>query len=494
MTSKRSIGLVLSCAACALACSSEGPQRSDRVDSLEQSLTSTWTGTWAVSPQSSGTSFNGQTLRQIVHTSISGGQARVQLSNAFGSQPVTIRNVHVAQRTSGSSINTVTDRTVTFGGQSTVTIAAGSLAASDAIAFPVGARSDVAVSFYLPQATGGATSHQQGTATNYIASGDVAANASLSGAQTTGSYYFLANLDVQNDAAIGAVVTLGASITDGVASAGDANHRWPNYLASRIIDSGRTVGVLNQGISGNQLLVDGAGQSARNRFDRDVIAQPGVKWVIFSDDPINDLGSSNANSTDLINATSQLVTRAHQAGLKFLCSTLTPFEGAGYWSSSKESGRQAFNNFVRSSGSGCDGIVDQDNATHDPAHPTRFLPAYDSGDHLHPNEAGMQAIANAVDLNLFSPAAPPTGVIALRAHANSKYVCADNAGASALIANRTAIGGWETFKLVQNGDGSVSLLAAANNRYVCADNAGAAALIANRTAIGPWEEFDRIPR
>jgi lysophospholipase L1-like esterase len=536
--SKRWLGFLSVCSLSVLACSSAEPRADERLETVGEAATSVWTGTWAASPQGSGTSFSGQTLRQVVHTSISGSQARVQLSNAFGSQAVTIRNVHIAARTSGSSINTATDRSLTFAGQASVTIPAGGLVASDAVAFAVPAQADVAVSFYLPQATGGATSHQQGTATNYVASGDVAGNASLSGAQTTGSYYFLANLDVQNTGAIGAVVTLGASITDGVASASDANHRWPNYLASRLLASGRTIGVLNQGISGNQLLVDGAGQSARNRFDRDVVAQPGVKWVIFADDPINDLGSSNANSTDLINALSQLVTRAHQNGLKFLCSTLTPFEGAGYWSSSKETGRQAINNFIRGSSSGCDGVVDQDTATHDPAHPTRYLPAYDAGDHLHPNEAGMRAIADAVDLNLFSSVASTTPVIALRAHANTKYVtapgngvgsliasatsigsaeefdqidlgsgnvalrahanlkyvCAESAGSQSLIANRTAVGSWETFKLLQNGDGSISLLATVNARYVTAESAGAAALIANRTAIGPWEEFDRVLR
>jgi len=233
----------------------------------------------------------------------------------------------------------------------------------------------------------------------------------------------------------------------------------------------------------------------------------------------------------------QLISRAHAAGLKFLCSTLTPFEGAGYWTSDGEAGREQVNAFIRGASSCCDGIVDQDTATHDPAHPTRYLPAYDAGDHLHPNEAGLQAIADAVPLSLFggSPPPPPTvvsfrahangkyvcaesggsqplianraaigaweqfdvidrggGNIALRAHANGNYVTAENAGAASLVANRTAIGLWETFALVHNPDGSVSLRAQVNNDYVTAENAGAAALIANRTAIGPWEEFDLI--
>ena len=498
-----------------------------------------WTGTWAASPQSSGTTFNQQTLRQIVHTSISGTAARVQLSNAFGSQPVTITNVHIAQRTSGSSINTSTDRTVTFGGSTSTTIAAGATAVSDAAPFTVNALSDVAVSFYLPQSTGPATSHQLGNQTNYVSAGDVAGSATLASPQTNGSYYFLANLDVQNAAAEGAVATLGASITDGVGSPGDANRRWPNDLAIRLNGAGRTIGVLNQGISGNRLLADGAGQSAPNRFSRDVLSQPNVKWVIFSDDPINDLGSGNPPTGDqLISATKQLITRAHQAGVKFLCSTLTPFQGSGGWSQTGENGRVAFNAFVRGSGSGCDGVVDQDLATHDPANPTRFQPSLDTGDHLHPNQAGLQAIADAVNLNLFtaSPGGTVTGVVSLRAHANGKLVTAENGGAAALIANRTAIGAWEQFDRIDNGngtialrahanngivtaangggspliasastvgaaerfqvinntDGSVSLRASVNSSFVCAENAGAASLVANRAAIGAWEEFDLI--
>ncbi|WP_328473091.1 GDSL-type esterase/lipase family protein [Streptomyces sp. NBC_00448] len=498
-----------------------------------------WTGSWSVSPQSGGPSYGQQTLRQIVHTSIGGSAARIRISNAFGSAPLTVSDVHVARRTSGSSVDTGTDRVVDFGGQPSVTIPAGATAVSDSVAFTVSALSDVAVSFYLPNATGSATYHQQGTQTNYLAGGDVSADATLNGASTSGSYAFLTNLDVQNTAAAGAVVTLGASITDGVASAQDDNRRWPNDLAQRLSDSGRTVGVLNQGISGNKLLSDGAGQSALNRFDRDVVGQPGVRWVIFSDDPINDVGVANPPTGDqLIAALQQLISRAHQAGISFLCSTLTPFQGSGGWSQAGEDSRDAVNAFIRGAGSGCDAVVDQDAATHDPANPERYLPSYDAGDHLHPNEAGLQAIADAVDLSLFdgsgsqpsadvvslrshadgeyvtaanAGAAPLIasataigtweqfdeldlggGDIALRAHANGLIVTADDAGADPLIANRTAVGGWETFQLVHNGDGSVSLLAQADGDYVTAEDAGAAPLIANRTAIGPWEEFDLI--
>jgi hypothetical protein len=251
--------------------------------------------------------------------------------------------------------------------------------------------------------------------------------------------------------------------------------------------------VLNEGISGNQLLRDGAGQSALNRFSRDVLGQPGVRWVIFSDDPINDLGSNNPppSSDQLINGLKQLIAQAHQAGIQFLCSTLTPYNGSGGWTSQGETERAAIDSFIRGAGSGCDGVVDQDTATHDPANTIRYLPSFDSGDHLHPNEAGLQAIANAVTLNFFGSTAA-TPVISLRSHANGNIVTADNAGASPLIANRTAVGPWETFQLIHNGDGSVSLRAMANGNIVTADNAGASPLIANRTAVGTWEEFDLI--
>jgi lysophospholipase L1-like esterase len=363
-----------------------------------------------VSPQQCNTTFAQQTLRHIVHTSIAGSAARVQISNVFGSQPLTVSDVHIATANSpnDSSIAPGSDHTVTFSGQSSTTIAPGASVASDAVVFPVAALSDVAVSIYFPQTTDpAATCHQTGQQTSYIASGNVGGSASLSGAQTTGSYYFLTNLDVQNPAAEGAVATLGASITDGIASSSNDNRRWPNDLAVRLANAGRTIGVLNQGISGNQLLVDGAGQSALNRFPRDVLAQPGIRWVTFSDDPVNDLGDSHPSGDQLIAGLKKLIAMAHQGGVKILCATLTPFQGAGYWSSTEEVGRGAYDDFVRSANSGCDGVIDLDAATHDPANPTMYLPAYDSGDHLHPNEAGLQAMADAVDLSLFGTPTPP---------------------------------------------------------------------------------------
>jgi lysophospholipase L1-like esterase len=210
--------------------------------------------------------------------------------------------------------------------------------------------------------------------------------------------------DVRGKDVRGSVVTLGASITEGVGSTPGTNHDWPSVLAARLKEDGLHIAVINKGISGNRLLVDGAGSSALSRFDRDVLTQPGVHWVIFSDDPINDLGSTRPapTSDELIAGIQQLIARAHERHIQFFCSTLTPYEGANYWTSSGEAAREQVNTFLRSEKSGCDAVIDQDAATHDPAHRTRYLPAYDSGDHLHPNDAGHRVIANDIDLSLFS--------------------------------------------------------------------------------------------
>ena len=375
------------------------------VNSFAQGGAAHWTGTWAVSPTRGDASHLTQkTFRQIVHASIDGEMTRLQISNLYGTTPLTIEDVHIALRASGSSIVPSSDHPVKFRGASRVIIKPGTAAVSDASEFHVRPLSDVAVSFYLPAQEGPTTFHGAGLQTNYIADGDVSGHDTLANAKTTGSYYFLTNLDVINSSALGAVVTLGASITDGYSSDPDSNRRWPNDLAQRLVHAGLKVGVLNQGISGNRLLSAGSGDSAEDRFDRDVLQQPGVRWVVFSDEPINDLGSAKVppSSGQLIAGLKRLIARAHRSQIKFYCSTLTPYEGAEYWSEAGEVAREQINAFIRGGASGCDGIIDEDDATHDPAHPTRYLPAFDIGDHLHPNTAGLQAIADAVDLSLLS--------------------------------------------------------------------------------------------
>lgn len=338
----------------------------------------------------------------------------MQISNAFGTQPLTVGDVRIAlpNKNQAGAIRPATAQQLTFGGQTSITIPTGAVVVSDPVGFPVPALGDVVVDLYLPDATGPATQHSTGLQTNYVAQGDTSGRATLPSAQITQSYFFLTDLDVQNQPLRGSVVTLGASITDGYHSTPGANTRWPNDLARRLVEANLHVGVLNEGISGNRLLTDVTGPNAQSRFDRDVLTQPGVRWVIFSDDPINDLGfaalpgaTAPAPSVEaLIGGLQQLIERAHQKNIKFLCSTLTPYQGASYWTPSGEAEREQINAFIRTPNNGCDGIVDQDTATHDPANPTQFLPTYDSGDHLHPNDAGYAAIANAVKLTFFSRA------------------------------------------------------------------------------------------
>lgn len=374
-----------------------------------------WIGTWGSSPMrdDSGREFTHQTLRQIVHVTVGGSIARLHFSNVFGKQALTLEDVRIAFRKTGPSILPGSERQILFGGRSTITIAPGDEVTSDPVEFAVPALTDLAVSTYLPGTAGPITYHASAHRTSYIAAGDVSGLATLPETKTTRSYYILTAIDIRDrkpqshpagrQQVRGTLVTLGASITEGYRSTSNTNRSWPSDLAQRLIDAGFDIGVVNQGISGNRLLASGAGPDAEERFQRDVLGGAGVRWVIFSDDPINDLGSTKPppSAAALIGGIRQLITLARARNVKFFCSTLTPYQGANYWTAEEEVTRERVNAFIRSGESGCDGIIDQDLATHDPAHPTQFLPAYDSGDHLHPNDAGHQAIADAVNLSLF---------------------------------------------------------------------------------------------
>jgi lysophospholipase L1-like esterase len=345
----------------------------------------------------------GQTLRQIVRTSVPGSEVRIRISNLFGRESLRIEDVHLALAANGSAIIAGTDHEVRFAHRNYAVVAPGSSLVSDPIRMKLPRLVDVAVSFYLPEDPGPITWHPSAHWTNYRAHGDVSGRTELPESVTTGSYYFLSGIDVQGKGLTGTVVTLGASITEGYKATDDADDRWPEVLAERLVHQDPGVGVLNEAISGNRLLHAGAGPSAESRFERDVVEQSGVRWVIFADDPINDLGSTRPPPTlrALIEGTEQLIAAAHRRHIRFYCSTLTPFEGASYWTPAEEVTREQYNDFIRGRSSGCDAVIDQDAITHDPAHPTQFLPAYDSGDHLHPNDAGHRAIAEGIDLSLF---------------------------------------------------------------------------------------------
>ncbi|WP_255550714.1 SGNH/GDSL hydrolase family protein [Granulicella sp. dw_53] len=384
-----------------------------------------WTGTWSApmltlqlaNGDGSPNTLARQTVRQSFRSSIAGTMIRVQLSNIFGLQPVTLSDVHFAKAASDQAIVSGTDKALTFGGFASVTIPAGQSVESDAIAYNVAASTDYAVSMFVPNAIDpqNVTAHRQAWQHIYFAAGDVSGISTIATTGSVDSYLYLTGVDVVNSAATGAVVALGASITDGSNTTFGANLRWVNDLALRLQAAGLQVGVLAAGLSGGHLLDDQdfGGPSALNRFNRDVISKAGVKWVISSDTAINDL-SSHADGTgptaaQLIAATQQLIDEAHSSGLKFLCSTLTPNVGrpADQWSDGAEAIREQLNTFYKSADSHCDGIVDQDTATHDPQMPLQYRPSFNSGDFLHPNDPGTQAIANAVNLGFFTPTGLP---------------------------------------------------------------------------------------
>lgn len=353
----------------------------------------------------------------IAHTSIGGRRVRIELSNVFGSAPVVIGGAHVAMRDKESAVVAATDRALLFGGRPTSWIPPGATVITDPVNLDVPAESDLAVSIYISGTAAAETQHQVGLHTTYISKeGDATAAPLIADAITTQSYYFLTNVDVAAPADAAAIVTFGDSITDGAVSTPNTDRSWPSFLARRLAASGgANIAVLNQGISGNRLLRDGAGVNALARFDRDVLAQPGVKWLMILEG-INDIGLGSRADTpvseaiaadDLIAALKQLIDRAHEHGIKVIGGTLTPFEGAAYYSEAGEQTRMTVNQWIRASGA-FDAVVDFDAATRDTEHPKQFRPGFNNGDHLHPNDAGYEAMANAIDLSIFGLKAAAT--------------------------------------------------------------------------------------
>ncbi len=377
-----------------------------------------WMGTWAASPeaQPEATAMLGSTgitFREIVHTSAGGTAVRVVLTNEFGLEPLTVGAAQIAISAGGGVIEPSTAKSVSFGGQSTVTLPAGTIMVSDPVYLKLPALADVAISLFIPaQPISQFTVHSYALQTNYKAVGNVVEAKALPAPTEVSSWYFIKGIEVKTDnegASTGAVVTLGDSITDGAASAPNTNGRWPDVLARRIqADKALAgLGVLNAGINGNRLLRDGdGGESALRRLDRDVLTQAGIKYLIVLEG-INDVGhivSASPNdpadtAQSLIQALEQIAMRAHTHGIKVIGATITPYESCKYASPEGERMRAAINDWIRTSKS-LDGLVDFDKIVRDPAHPTRFLPAYDSGDHLHPNAAGLSAMGAGVDLGL----------------------------------------------------------------------------------------------
>jgi lysophospholipase L1-like esterase len=367
-----------------------------------------WVGTWNASPQAAylPVELNGQTIRQIVHVSIGGKRLRVRLSNAYGSGSLLIGAARVGRRSTGASIAAGSDRVLTFNGSESTTIPAGALVVSDPVNLRVPDRADLAVSIYVPGNELAATEHSLGLQTTYISpEGDFSGADSLPTATTTQSFYYLTGLEVDASTKSRAIVTLGDSITDGLHSTADANKRWPNHLAERLRSQkgGSKVAVLNAGISGNRVLHDTVGTNASARLDRDVLVQSGARYLIVLEG-INDIGyPGTATADQIIAGHLQIIDRAHAMGLKVYGGTLTPFQAflpGIYYTSDGEAKRQAVNQWIRTCRA-YDAVIDFDKAIRDPSNPARMRPAYDSGDNLHPSDAGYQAMANAIDLSLF---------------------------------------------------------------------------------------------
>ena len=376
-----------------------------------------WVGTWASAPLLDGHAktadqlapgARGVTLREVVHVSIGGETVRLRFSNLYGSGPLVIGAAQIAQSRKGPAIVTGSGKAVTFNGQPSVSIPAGALAVSDAVPFKFAPLADLTVSLYLPSPSGPITEHQLGSSTSYHAPGNAVANDTLESPSTVTSWEYLNGIDTLAVAEAAAVVTIGDSITDGAKSTIDTNHRWPDELARRLQADPkyRNLAVLNEGISGNKLLLDGAGPSALARFDRDVIAQTGVKYLLILEG-INDIGrlhsvpDAGLTAADLIFSLQQMIMRAHAHGIAVIGCTLTPYHGAGYYTDAGEAIRKAVNKWIRTSGA-FDGFVDLEAAVNDPSHPDTFLPANDPGDHLHPNDAGYKLMGDAIDLKLLT--------------------------------------------------------------------------------------------
>lgn len=367
-------------------------------------------GTWGTSPLAAPAGESGKqdtTFREIVHVSVGGSQMAITLSNEFGTDPLTIGEASVAHHTTADGVDGVT--AVLFAGKPSVIIPPGGRITSDPITFDVAAMSDVVISLFVPaQKMSMVSQHSFADATNYTAAGDQVTAKSLTDTKEVGNWRYLRSVEVASTTG-STIVCFGDSITDGSKSSKDANNRWPDLLAARLQANKATanLGVVNEGIGGNRVLNDNTGPSAIARLDRDVFNNPHARYLVILE-AINDIGHAYdthriydvVTADDLIVGYHLIAQRAHEHGMKIYGATLTPYGNAGYMSPAGEKVREALNDWIRTTKE-LDGVIDFDKATHDPANPTQYLPAFDSGDHLHPNDAGMKAMAGSIDIKLF---------------------------------------------------------------------------------------------
>jgi lysophospholipase L1-like esterase len=387
-----------------------------------------WVGTWAAAPQpfipGSLETYHNQSIRLIIHTSMAGSMVRIKISNLFGDRPLRIGGAHIARRASAADIDSTTDRTLRFAGRLSTTVPPRSVAVSDPVRIAVPALSDLAVSIFLPTATAATTSHFLAQQVSYVSpeTGDSTAAVKFPVAKTITSWPFLTGVDVMAPPHASVIVAFGDSTVDGDGITPDSNHRWPDILAVRLQDGGGSAaGVLNEGLIGNRLLHDspdevakqfGAalGQAGIARFARDALGQAGVHCVIVRLG-INDIGfpgaltpaATQVTAEQLVVGYRQLISEARKKGIRIVGTTLSPFEGAEvfprYYTAEKEAVRQEINAWIRRSGE-FDAVIDLDAVLRDPGHPSRLLPDYDSGDHLHTNDVGYAAAAKAIPLEL----------------------------------------------------------------------------------------------
>ncbi|MGD8782490.1 MAG: GDSL-type esterase/lipase family protein [Ignavibacteria bacterium] len=369
-----------------------------------------WVGTWSTAPQLVETYNNppdpglsNNTIRQIVHVSLGGDSLRMRFTNEFSTSPVKMNSVHIAVSTGNGTIDTTTDKAIYFYGVPEVTMEAGTAVTSDPFEFALQPLSDVAITIYFGETSSDVSGHPGSRTTSYILTGNEVTRADFSGAVTTDHWYNINTIDVLAPDSAYAVAILGNSITDGRGSGTNKQNRWPDELARRLQANPSTqhVAVLNEGIGGNCVVGSCLGPSALSRFERDVINQNGVKWIVILEG-INDIGYARSTATgdNLIDAYRQMIHTAHINGMFVYGATLLPIKGSSYYSELHESIRQTVNDWIRNSGE-FDAVIDLDMALRDPADTLSLLPEADDGDHLHPSETGHRMMAEAVDLNLF---------------------------------------------------------------------------------------------
>ena len=373
-----------------------------------------WTGTWTTSSASiDGAMVENQTLRMLVRTSIAGEVLRVRLSNAHGTEPITIATATIALRKGETAlIQTESLRKLTFGGENSITIAPGALVLSDAITFHAPALSDIAVTMYAPGLVREISGHKSARQISYISPpGDYSASADMPVGEAIESWYFLTCIEVMSVPSTRGIVAMGDSLTDANVSTPNTNNRWPDQLARRLVATRgpNFAGVMNQGIGGNRICYDGQADNGQKRFDRDVLAQPGVTHLLLllgTNDLRNRRGAwhQEAQSSAMIAGLKQMGMRAKASGLKAYVGTLMPYENEifvpGCWTPEREIVRQEVNAWIRR-GEIFDGVIDFDAALRDPEQPTKLLPQWDCGDHLHPSDAGYIRMGDAIDLSFF---------------------------------------------------------------------------------------------